>query len=244
MSTDSNIKKMALITGAARRVGREIAIHYAEQGYAIGVHYHTSTKEAVETLHMIEKSGSSGILLQADLRDPVEIERLFDQVDHDGLQLQLLVNSASMMPESDLMKISINEWDDIFNVNLRSVWFCCQQAARRMKAGGVILNLSDVGANKNWTGFGAYVVSKSAVETLTRILARELAPEIRVCGIAPGLLLKKEDFLDSKWEKLVQKIPMESQGSFSDLLTTMDMLVNNQYITGEIITLAGGNQLG
>lgn len=234
---------LALVTGAGRRVGRVIALHLAGQGFAIGVHYHASEDEAGETIEDIRKMGVAAYPLKADLSDPLEIQHLFKQIDEIPLPLGVLVNSAAIMQRSDLLKIDVEEWDTMFNLNTRAVWLVSREAAARMRTGGSIINLSDVGAGKNWTGYGAYAVSKSAVETLTRVMARQLAPKIRVNAIAPGLLLRGGETSEMEWRALIEKVPMKTAGEIDQFLKTLDFLLSNGYITGEVITFAGGYQL-
>jgi pteridine reductase len=148
------------------------------------------------------------------------------------------------MPISDLMKISNEEWDEIININLRAVWLISRRASEMMTDGGVIINMIDGGAKLHWTGYGVYGISKVALNELTMLLARQLAPKIRVCGIAPGLLMKSENMPQEEWDKLAERVPMKSAGDTSAVVETLDLLIDNGYITGEIITLNGGASLG
>jgi len=236
--------KFALVTGAAARVGKATALHLAEVGYDIGLHWFTSQSEAESTRSEIEGLGRKVYLLQADLRQPLEIERMFEQVSGAGVNMTLLVNSASVMPHSDMMEINWQEWDNIINLNLRAVWLMSQQAARVMNPGGLVLNISDAGATQQWTGYGAYVISKNGVNALTKLLAKQLAPSLRVNAIAPGLLLKPPSMTDEEWQKLAERVPMRSAGDMEGFISTIDLLISNDYITGEIITLNGGDTLG
>jgi NAD(P)-dependent dehydrogenase (short-subunit alcohol dehydrogenase family) len=177
---------LALITGAARRVGKLIALHLARKGYAIGLHFNSSESEAQQTAAEIREIGAPVYLFEADLAKEEEITDLFKKVNKVSHPLKVLVNSAAIMMRTDLMKIEIEDWDKIMNLNTRSVWLTTRESALRMRDGGVVINISDVGARKNWTGYGVYVVSKAAVETLTRLMARQLAPAVRVNAIAPG----------------------------------------------------------
>lgn len=236
--------KFALVTGAAARVGKATALHLAEVGYDIGLHWFTSQSEAESTRSEIEGLGRKVYLLQADLRQPLEIEKMFSKVGETGVNMTLLVNSASVMPRSDLMEINWQEWDDIINLNLRAVWLMSQQAARVMNPGGLVLNISDGGATQQWTGYGAYVISKNGVNALTKLLAKQLAPTLRVNAIAPGLLLKPPSMTDKEWQKLAERVPMLSAGDMEGFISTIDLLISNEYITGEIITLNGGDTLG
>ena len=239
-----NPGKFALVSGAATRVGKAIAFHLAELGFDIGVHWFTSQSEAENTRIEIEGLGSKAYLFQADLREPHEIEKMFNQVSEAGVNLTLLINSASDMPRSDLMKIQWQEWDDVINLNLRAVWLMSQQVARIMQPGGLILNISDAGATQQWTGYGAYVISKNGVNALTKLMAKQLAPALRVNGIAPGLLMKPANMTDEEWQQLADRVPMRSAGDMDSFLATIDLLISNEYITGETITLNGGDTLG
>lgn len=239
-----NPGKFALVSGAATRVGKAIALHLAKLGYDIGLHWFTSQSEAEITRTEIEGLGCKAYLFQADLREPHEIEKMFDQVSEAGVNVTLLINSASAMPRSDLMKINWQEWDDVINLNLRAVWLMSQQAARIMQPGGFILNISDAGATQQWTGYGAYVISKNGVNALTKLMAKQLAPALRVNGIAPGLLMKPANMTDEEWQQLADRVPMRSAGDMDSFLATIDLLISNEYITGETITLNGGDTLG
>lgn len=234
---------LAVVTGAARRIGRSIALHLASRGYAIGLHYHKSRAEAEITASEISQTGVPVYLLPADLTRPVEISAIFTEVDKIPSPLELLVNSAALMQPSDLSTLDVESWDELFNLNTRALWLCSREAAARMKPGGLILNISDVGAKKNWTRYGGYVVSKAAVEALTRVMARQLAPEVRVCAIAPGLLIRAEGQSIQEWERLIEKVPLKSPADVGEFFEVMDFLIGNRYITGEVIGFSGGSQL-
>ena len=234
---------LAVVTGAGRRVGRLIALHLAGRGFAIALHHHTSQDEAEKTTEEISRLGVPVYQLKADLTNPEEIEGMFAAIDGLPHHLSLLVNSAAAMAPSNLLTMSLEEWNQIFNLNTRAVWLCSRGAALRIAEGGLILNLSDVGAGKNWTRYGGYVVSKAAVEGITRLMARQLAPRVRVCAIAPGLLMQAEDQPDAEWDRLVEKVPLRRPADPAELFAAIDFLVDNQYITGDVINLAGGYQL-
>jgi len=234
---------LALVTGAARRVGRRIALHLAQKGYAIGLHFNSSATEAERAAAEIREIGVPVYLLGANLIKVQEITSLFKKLDVIPNPLKVMVNSAAVMMRSNLMEIKVEDWDRIMNLNARTVWLMTRESALRMTCGGTIINISDVGARKNWTGYGAYVVSKAAVEALTRLMARQLAPNVRVNAIAPGLLLRSSDLSEEDWQVLVDRVPMRKAGDPQQLLDTLDFLLTNEYITGEIITLAGGTQL-
>lgn len=236
--------ELALVTGGAVRLGKGIALALAEAGYAVGVHYNTSQKAAEETAGAAEELGVPVFLFQADLTDPAQINKLFSKVAELSMPLTVLVNSASVMPRGDLRSMQAAEWDMTLNVNLRAPWLCAQAAAGLMQdKGGVIINISDTGAHKTWTGFPAYTISKAGLEVLTNLLARMLAPGIRVNAIAPGLILPSSDTSSEVWQRLVQRLPAGHSGSPQDVAQAVLFLIENEYITGETLVVDGGYHL-
>lgn len=231
---------LALVTGAARRLGKAIALGLAQEGYAIGLHFNQSESEADATDQILREQGVPVFLLQADLRNPDRIRTMFQQVDATGYKLKVLVNSASIMKRVKIGEITPDQWDETLDINLRAPLLCSQEAARRMQDGGVIINLTDTGARKTWTSYGAYTVSKAGLETLTRLCARAFAPAVRVNAVAPGLILPSPDTSPEDWEKLVKKVPARMSGSEQDIVRTVLFLVRNGYITGETVHVDGG----
>ena len=242
--TESSRNELALVTGGAVRLGREIALALGREGYAIALHYHSSADKAEETAREIETLGVPVYLIQADLREPGQIKACFAKTAELPQSLTVLINSASVMPRGDLRSLPVAEWDDTLAVNLRAPWLCAQAAAELMQShGGIIINLSDSGARKTWTGFPVYTISKAGLEVLTRLLARSLAPGIRVNAVAPGLILPSEDTLPDEWQRLVQRLPVKRQGSPQDVVQAVLFLIENRYITGETLIVDGGYQL-
>ena len=144
------------------------------------------------------------------------------------------------MKKGKVGEISLDAWDETLNTNLRAPLLCSQEAVRRMRDGGVIINLTDTGASKTWTSYSAYTVSKAGLETLTRLCARAFAPAVRVNAVAPGLILPSPDTSPEDWEKLVSKVPARKAGSEQDIVRTVLFLVKNGYITGETVHVDGG----
>lgn len=236
---------LALVTGAGRRLGKAIAVEMARRGFAVGVHYFKSEEDALDTSRQVESVGQKAYLLQADLRKPEDIQRMFDQVRALPSRLKVLVNSAAEMLHANLHNVTAEAWDAALALNLRAPMLCGQAAAHLMKSdGGVIINISDAGADRSWTGFPAYIVSKAGLEALTRLQARALAPEIRVNAVAPGLILPSEDTSPVQWQCLVNRLPMQRPGSPEDVAKTVAFLIENSYITGEIVAVDGGYRLG
>lgn len=234
---------LALVTGGAHRLGRAIALRLARAGYVVGIHHFQSITRAKETAAEIQRTGVPTALFKADLRDPAQIRDLFAQVSALPFPLKVLVNSAAVMPRGSVLDISPADWDNTFALNLRAPLLCSQLAARLMPSGGVIVNLTDTGAQKTWTSYPAYVVSKSALETLTRLLARSLAPHVRVNAIAPGLVLPSEDTAPEDWNKLVARVPLKRPARIEEIAETVAFLIQNEYITGQTIVVDGGYHL-
>lgn len=235
---------LAVITGAAHRIGRAIAVALAKQGFAIGLHYNRSELAARETAEMVAKSGVPVYLLPADLAQPDQVDQLFERVADLPHSLRVWVNSAAVMPSGNLREMAVEEWDAVIDLNLRAPWLCARAAARLMEPdGGVIINISDAGAHKNWVGYPAYTISKTGLETLTRLLARGLAPTIRVNAVAPGLILPSADLAPEAWGRLVNRLPLQAAGRPQDVADAVLFLVQNPYITGQVLAVDGGYQI-
>lgn len=237
-------REMAVVTGAAVRIGRAVALALAERGYAIGLHYFRSEDEARATAAQLETINTPVLLLPGDLRDPDQISELFRKVADSPYRLSLLVNSAAQIQRGDLRSISVEDWDTTLAINLRAPWLCARAAAALMsQEGGLIVNMSDTGASKVWTGFPAYEVSKAGLEMLTRLLARSLAPAIRVNAIAPGLVMKAADMPEEEWQRLIQKTPLRKPVSTTSIVQALMFLIDSPYITGETLVIDGGYRL-
>jgi NAD(P)-dependent dehydrogenase (short-subunit alcohol dehydrogenase family) len=241
---------LAVVTGGAHRLGRAFALTLAYQGYAVLVHYHRSAEQAAKTVTEIKTFGVPAFSMQADLTRAEHVEALFSLVDSLLLQpetrlshLAVLVNSAAMMPRGDAQTLPIAEWDAALHLNLRAPFLCAQQASLRMKRGGLIVNVSDVGAGKAWSGFPAYTVSKAALESLTKVLARSFAPSIRVNAIAPGLVLPSENVTGDEWSRLMERLPLKRPATTEEIASALEFLLKNEYITGQTIVVDGGYSL-
>jgi pteridine reductase len=234
---------LALVTGASRRLGKDLALALAKRGYCVVVHYLVSEKDAQSTAEEIQKLQVPVYIHKADLTDPNQINRLFQWMDTLDLPLKVLVNSAAVMPGVKLDALKPESFGTTMDLNLQAPLLCSQAASSRMKSGGLIVNISDVGAQKDWTGYPAYVVSKAAIEKLTRILAKAYAPAIRVNGIAPGLVYRNEALPQDVWDALVQKIPARRPAKPEEIASALEFLLSNEYITGQTIVVDGGYSL-
>ena len=240
---------LALVTGGAQRLGKAFALTLARMGYSIALHYNASEDEAQKTKTEIESLGVKVYLLQADLTQPDQIQKLFSDLDfviHAKRSLfifSLLVNSAATMPAGNPRDLELRDWDSALDLNLRAPFLLAQQAAKRMTAGGLIVNITDIGAQKAWSRFPSYTVSKAGLEALTKLLARALAPGIRVNAIAPGLVLPSSVVTSEQWNKLVEKLPLKRAATLDEITSTLEFLINNEYITGQTIAVDGGYSL-
>jgi pteridine reductase len=234
---------LALVTGAAHRLGRAFALALARQGYAILLHYHQSRSDAAVTEEEICSVGVPVYPVQADLTSPHDLSALFSSLDSLPHKLNVLVNSAAIMPHKDFHTTSMADWDAALDLNLRAPFLLAQRAAECMGAGGLIVNVTDIGAQKNWTDYPAYVVSKSALETLTRLLAKAFAPGIRVNAIAPGLVLPSDNVTPEDWKKLIQRLPLQRPARVEDVTSALEFLIRNESVTGQTIVVDGGYSL-
>jgi NAD(P)-dependent dehydrogenase (short-subunit alcohol dehydrogenase family) len=230
---------LALVTGAAHRLGKVFALTLARQGFDILLHYHRSPEAARQTQAEVESAGRAVILFQADLADPAQIRSMVSAFD----SLAVLVNSAALMPAGNIHSLSLENWDASLDLNLRAPFLLARECAQKMTAGGLIVNITDVGAQKAWSRYPSYTVSKAALESLTRLLARALAPQIRVNAIAPGLVLQSEIVPDEEWQRLIERIPLKRPARTEELASALEFLLKNEYITGQTIVVDGGYSL-
>ena len=236
-------RPLALVTGAAHRLGREFALSLARMGFAIGLHYHNSAYEADHAKKEIEALGAPVYLLHADLIQPEKISKLFEIVEEFDEPLKVLVNSAAVMPVGHPRDLKLENWDSALDLNLRAPFLMAQKAARLMTDGGLIVNVTDIGANKAWSRYPSYAVSKSALESLTKVLSRAFAPTVRVNAIAPGLVLPSEVVTPEEWSRLVDRLPLKRPARPEEISSALEFLVRNEYVTGQTIVIDGGYSL-
>lgn len=236
--------KAAIVTGAAHRVGRALALALADHGCDVVLHFHQSGGEAARTAQEIAARGVRAFPVQADLRHDSGIAALFQAVDREFSALDILVQSAAVLEPVDLLAATPEDWSRTIDLNLRSLFFCLQQAARRMQTGGgAIVNISDQAALRPWRRYPIHSISKAGVEMLTRVAALALAPGIRVNAVAPGPVLKPTALADDRWAQIGRSLPLGRAGSPDDVARAMIFLLENEYITGETVVVDGGDQL-
>ena len=230
---------LALVTGAAQRLGKVFALTLARHGFDIVLHYHRSVDAARKTQAEVESLGRRVILVQADLTDSAQLQSLVS----DLYSLNVLVNSAAFMPGGNVEALTLENWDTSLDLNLRAPFFLAQACAGKMTDGGLIVNITDVGAQKAWSRYPSYTVSKAGLESLTRILARGLAPKIRVNAIAPGFVLQSDIVSDEEWQRLINRIPLNRAARTEEIASALEFLLKNEYITGQTIVVDGGYSL-
>jgi pteridine reductase len=236
--------RVALVTGAGRRVGRAIALALGAAGLRVIVHYNGSADGAKETARLIEQAGGNAAVVQADLSDPLAAERLLDDIIEREGSLAVLVNSAAMMLRTPVGETTVAEWDDMFALNVRAPYFLSQRAAPALRASrGCIVNVADLAAFETWPAYVPHGITKAAVVQMTRGLARVLAPEVRVNAVAPGVVLLPEGWSEADAERLRSTTPLKRLGTPEDVASAVLYLIQAEYVTGEVITIDGGRHV-
>ena len=229
--------QVILVTGAAKRIGRGIALRLAREGARVAIHYSSSEAEARATA---AECGNAP-LFRADLEKVAEIERLFSEVQQHFGKLDGLVNNAARYTRIDPLDITEFDWDFIHSVNLKATFFCCQQAARQMLAGegGRIVNISSLGGLRAWPDHAHYCASKAGVIHLTRALAQAWAPKITVNSVAPGVIPFGEP--DERVKRLIAKTPAGRAGTADEIAdAVVFFLTASNFVTGQVLAVDGG----
>jgi pteridine reductase len=236
--------RVALVTGAAKRLGRVVALRLADEGADVAIHYGQSANEAREVVSEIEKRGQRAASFSADLTSVPAIQRLFDDATRHFGCLDILVNSAANFLETKFGETSESVWDASLDANLKAPFFCSQAAAPHLAQSGrgVIINFSDIGGLLGWREFLPHSISKAGVIVLTRILAKELAPKVRVNAIAPGTISMPGDppQLEADY---IRRAPLRRTGRPEEVADAAMYLITAEFITGQVLVLDGGRTL-
>ncbi|HLH05559.1 MAG TPA: SDR family oxidoreductase [Bryobacteraceae bacterium] len=233
----SSRPKRVLVTGAAKRIGRAIAIDLAHHGFEVAIHYGNSRAEAEETA----RECGGALVFQADLASVPEIRRLFADVRTRFGPLDCLVNNAARFTRFDPLEITEQDWDFIHDVNLKGTFFCCQEAARQMRqlGAGRIVNISSLGGIRPWADHAHYCASKAGLIMLTRALAKAWAPEIAVNSVAPGVIAFGDT--DAEAQSMIRATPMQKAGTGADIAEAVRFFLSApEFITGQILAVDGG----
>lgn len=232
---------VALVTGGAVRVGRAIALSLADAGYDLLIGYNKSRAESSEVAKAVRGTGRRVHTVRADQSREGDVKRLAHAAADRFGRLDLLVNSASTFVPGDLLSVTAEEWDAVMAVNLRAPFLLVRETAHLLRAArGAIVNIVDLSALQPWTTHPHHSVSKAGLLHLTRVMARRLAPEVRVNAVAPGLVLPPESYSEQQIERARQRIPMAHVGTPEDVAAAVRFLARAEYVTGEVVVVDGG----
>jgi NAD(P)-dependent dehydrogenase (short-subunit alcohol dehydrogenase family) len=248
MQIDLN-DQVALVTGAAHRVGKAIALELARAGVHILVHYHSSADETVRnTVHEIKSLGVDAYPVQANISQPEGVSKVFDALKENFGRLNILVNSASVFPVGTLADTTLEAWQQALDVNVTAPFLCTQAAVRMMRentpAGGTIINICDRGSVTPWAERAAHGISKAGLWMLTQTSAVNFAPDIRVNGVLPGPVLAPTGMSDERWQKIgKEQTLVQTVGVAEDVARAVHYLAKESFITGSLIYVNGGEHL-
>jgi glucose 1-dehydrogenase len=237
--------KTALITGGGHRIGRALTLALARAGCNLVLHYNRSTEAAQATAAEAEALGARVLLRQADLSRLDDAGPLFADLPATFSPIQVLVNSAAIFPKDTLEDVTVAGWSQIFRVNLRSPILLTQAFYQALpdEQSGAVVNITDWRTERPYLTHFSYTVSKGALDAFTRTAAIQLAPRVRVNGIALGAMLPPEGATEAYWQSVLATVPLERGGGIDAAAHTLLYLLHNDFITGEIIRLTGGAHL-
>ena len=236
--------RVALVTGAGRRVGRAIALALGGRGMRVAVHYNASAAEAEETAALIHQAGGAARSLRADLADADAPAALVGAVLEQFGTLAVVVNSAAVMLRTPFGEVAVAEWDSMFALNLRAPFFLSQAAAPALATEhGAIVNIADLAAFETWPAYIPHAITKAGVVKMTEALARRLAPGVRVNAVAPGAVMLPETWSSAAATRLALTTPLRRLGTGADVAQAVLYLLEAEYVTGETILVDGGRHV-
>jgi len=236
--------KVALVTGAAKRIGRSVALRLASEGADVIVNYRSSRMEADEAVAQISATGRRAMAFQADVAKRADVAAMFAAIEREFGRLDILVNNAGMFFPGKFDELTEEQWDTILDSNLKSQFLCSQTAAPMLRRSGQgrIINFASLGGLLAWPAYTHYCVSKAGVIMLTRCLARALAPEITVNAVAPGTISFPGDAPEIA-EDFIRRTPLRRTGGPEDIDDAVIFLAQSPFITGQVIVVDGGRTL-
>jgi 3-oxoacyl-[acyl-carrier protein] reductase len=239
--------RVALVTGASRGIGRAVAVGLARAGHPVAVNYMSRGDEAKETLALVEEAGGEGVCVQADVGDPSEVQRCFDEAEDALGRVAVLVNNAGVRDDGLALGMSDDSWEQVVRVNLSGTFYCCRRALRSMLRArwGRIVNVSSIAGLRGSPGQTNYSAAKAGVIGFTKTLAKEVAVKgITVNAVAPGLVATELtlDLPGNRFEEMVGEIPMGRPGTPEDIANTVRFLCSDEaaYVTGGVFVTDGG----
>ena len=241
------MNKTVFITGAAKRIGKEIALSFKELGWNIIIHYNSSEEDALNLAKEINNTNkNSAITVQGNLDVQEDVNEIIKKVLNAFPSVDLLINNASTFYPTPIDDISEEHWKKLVGSNLKGPLFLIQGLKQKLKESkGSIINITDTNLSKGVANYSIYSAAKAGLESITKGLARELAPEIKVNAIAPGAMLEPPDvtWTEEQKSKVIESIPLKRMGSEKDIAEAVKFLAQSQYITGQIIKVDGGRSL-
>ena len=241
------MKKRILITGAAKRIGKEMALSFFNKGWDIVIHYNSSKEEA-EALadQMNSERNNSAMLVQANLDNTNEVENLVEKILSKNRSIDALINNASTFYPTPIGTFSEENWNALMGSNLKAPLFLIQSFYKELeKNKGFIINVTDINVDRALVNHSIYLAAKSGLQTLTKSLAKELAPNIRVNAIAPGAILEppNTDWTAEQKNNIINAVPMKRMGTEKDIVDAAIYLSEAEYVTGQILNIDGGKSL-
>ncbi len=241
------MSKTILITGAAKRIGREIALSFFDKGWDIVIHYNSSKSDAqVLADEMNARRDNSAIIAQANLDNADEVIKLVDQTLSKNNRIDALVNNASTFYPTPIGNFSEDDWNLLMGSNVKAPLFLIQSFFKELKKNkGFIINITDINVDKALINHSIYLAAKSGLQTLTRSLAKELAPDIRVNAIAPGAILEppNTEWTTEQKNIIINSVPLGRMGAEKDIADAAIFLSEAEYVTGQILNIDGGKSL-
>lgn len=237
--------KVALVTGGAKRLGRSIALALAERGAELVIHYRDSEREAQELLALLKRAGGKPVAVRGDVSVAADVDRIVEAAMQAFGRIEILVNNAAIFYRTPFENLTEEDWDRFLKVNLKGPFLLCRRIGGVMlrQGRGKIINLADIAGLRVWAEFIPYSVSKAGLIALTKGLAKALAPAVQVNAIAPGAVLLPEGTTPEERERAVQRIPLDRLGSPEDIARAVVYLIENDFITGEVLRVDGGQHL-
>ena len=246
--------QVALVTGAAKRIGRSIALRLAREGADVVVNYKSSQQDAESLVQEIVGMGRRAIAVEADVAIKSHVDKVMEVVEKEFGELEILVNNAGVFFDAKFEDLTEEQWDKAMNSNLKSQFLCAQAALPLLRKGveatrdggeasrepSHIVNLASLGGLLAWPAYTHYCVSKAGVIMLTRCLARALGPDILVNAVAPGTIQFPDEAPD---EDYIKRVPVHRTGTGEDIADAVDYLVKSNFVTGQVLVVDGGRAL-
>ncbi len=242
MTSQTLVGKAVLVTGGARRIGREIALELASAGADVTITYRNSRTEAEQTLQLIKQLGRLAIALECDVRSEQSVRSAISASVNFHGHLDVLVNNAAIFDSAPLDQLSLEQWDAVFETNARGPFLAAREALPHLRAAhGRIINIGSLGGLRAWAGHAHYCASKAALHMLTQAMAKAFAPEIAVNCVAPGWIDLGEDKAQAAAERFAAKTPMQRNGTAKDVAQAVAFFAGtSDFITGQVLAVDGG----